>query len=109
MKPLQFRKERQVIALTVRVLIERKIKKGNESDFARLCRELRINAISMEGYISGETLRSVDDPNRVLVISTWQSADHWEKWEQSPKRLIIDTEIQTLLEEEANISIYSVG
>jgi len=95
--------------MIVKILIERKVKRGKESEFTRLWRELRTRAISVEGYISGETLRSVDDPNHVLVISTWQSADHWKKWEQNPRRLIIDTEIQTLLEETPSISVYTPG
>jgi heme-degrading monooxygenase HmoA len=95
--------------MIIKVLIERKVKKSKESEFTRLWRELRTRAISIEGYICGETLRSIDDPNRVLVISTWQSAEHWRKWEQNPRRLTIDTEIQTLLEEPAKISIYSIG
>jgi heme-degrading monooxygenase HmoA len=95
--------------MIVKVLIERKVRKGKESEFNRLLRELRTKAISIEGYISGETLRSVIDPNHVLVISTWQTADYWKKWEQNSKRLIIDAEIQTLLEDTPKISIYTTG
>jgi hypothetical protein len=34
------------------------------------CRQLRMLAIQQAGYISGETLRSIEDPELFLVIST---------------------------------------
>ena len=44
-----------------------------------------------------------------IGLSTVQGAVYWKKWEQNPGRLIIDTEIQTLLEETPRISIYTSG
>ncbi len=36
------------------------------------------------GYISGETLHAVDDPNHYLVISSWDSEAHWQAWFENP-------------------------
>jgi heme-degrading monooxygenase HmoA len=58
--------------MAVKIIIDRKVKRGRDSDFAKLIRELRGKAISCKGYISGETLRAHDDPNNYIVISTWQ-------------------------------------
>ena len=71
--------------MAVRIIIDRKVKKGKESDFAKLLRELRLKAVPSKGYISGETLRALDDPHNYIVITTWKSIDDWKKWEKSPE------------------------
>ena len=50
--------------MSVRIIIDRKVKKGKEADFAKLLRKLRSKAIFSEGYISGEMLR----PGMILKI-----------------------------------------
>ena len=68
--------------MAVRIIIDRKVKKGKEADLAKLLRELRSKAIPSRGYISGETLRSMDDPHNYIVITTWQNIDDWKAWEK---------------------------
>jgi heme-degrading monooxygenase HmoA len=70
--------------MAVRIIIDRKVKKGKEADFAKLLRELRSKAIPSRGYISGETLRSMDDPHNYIVLTTWQNIDDWNQ-EKNPK------------------------
>jgi heme-degrading monooxygenase HmoA len=50
-----------------------------------------------KGYISGETLRSLDDPHEYLVISTWNSLIDWKKWEADKERQEIQSRIDSLL------------
>jgi len=40
-----------------------------------ILRELRALALPRRDYISGETLRSKDDPSTYIVISTWESVE----------------------------------
>ena len=40
--------------MAVKIIIDRKVKRGRESDFAKLIRELRGKAISGKGYVSGK-------------------------------------------------------
>jgi len=49
---------------------------------------------NQEGYISGETLVSTDDPQEFIVISTWQSLEDWITWRDSKKRREIDSKIK---------------
>ena len=65
--------------MAVRIIIDRKVKKGKEADFSKLLRELRSKAITLQGYISGETLRSLNEPQNYVAISTWQTLDDWKK------------------------------
>ena len=92
--------------MAVRIIIDRKVKKGRESDFARMLRELRSKAIPSKGYISGETLRAQGDPQNYIVISTWQSLEDWKAWEKQPERRKIQTKIEKLMARPTKTKIY---
>jgi heme-degrading monooxygenase HmoA len=83
--------------MAIRVLIERKIVPENEPALSNLLMKLRGKAMLAKGYISGETLRSLDDPNEYLVISTWNSLDDWKRWEADKERQDIQSKIDSLL------------
>ena len=83
--------------MTIRVLIERKIVPENEPALNNLLMKLRGKAMLAKGYISGETLRALDDPNEYLVISTWTSLKDWKKWEADQERQEIQSRIDRLL------------
>ena len=92
--------------MAVRIIIDRKVKKGKESDFARMLRELRSKAIPSKGYISGETLRAQGDSRNYIVISTWQSLEDWKAWEKQPERRKIQTKIEKLMARPTKTKIY---
>jgi heme-degrading monooxygenase HmoA len=92
--------------MAVRIIIDRKVKKGREASLSGLLRELRLKAIASEGYISGETLRASDDPQNYIVISTWQGIDEWKNWEKNPVRKKIQTRIEKLMARPTKTKIY---
>jgi heme-degrading monooxygenase HmoA len=96
----------EVIDMAIRIIIDRKVKKGKESEFARMLRELRSKAIPSKGYISGETLRAQGDPHNYIVISTWQSLEDWKKWEKQPERKEIHARIEKLMSRPTKTTIY---
>jgi heme oxygenase (mycobilin-producing) len=84
--------------MAVKILIKRRMPKGfTDPRFNALIRQLRALAIVRQGYISGETLKGIDDPQDYLVISTWQSKDAWNAWCASRERAEIQEQIDTLL------------
>jgi heme-degrading monooxygenase HmoA len=83
--------------MAIRVLIERKIVPENQPLLSSLLMRLRSKAMQAKGYISGETLRSLQDPNEYLVICTWNSLDDWKKWEAEKERQEIQSQIDSLL------------
>jgi heme-degrading monooxygenase HmoA len=91
--------------MSVRIIIDRKVKKGKEADFAKLLRTLRSKAIFSEGYISGEILRARDDPQNYIVITGWQSVGHWEKYEKIPEARKIHTRIEKLMVRPTKVKI----
>jgi len=92
--------------MAVRIIIDRKVKKGKEVEFGKLLRELRLKAVPSKGYISGETLRSLDDHYNYIVITTWQSVDDWKAWEKNPERKKAQAKIEKLMARPTKTKIY---
>ena len=64
---------------------------------------------SNSGYISGETLQSVDSPGEIVVISTWQTVDDWQRWVNHKERLKIQDQIDMLLGKKTEYKVYQYG
>ncbi|MBW1974177.1 MAG: antibiotic biosynthesis monooxygenase [Deltaproteobacteria bacterium] len=92
--------------MAIKVFIEREIEPGRELDIHNALIKLRSRAMMAPGYISGETLRSYDDPHRYLVVSTWNSVEEWKEWEKSEERKAIEAEIAPYLKSPSKTSIY---
>jgi heme-degrading monooxygenase HmoA len=92
--------------MAVKILIYRKIKPGKEKELSEAVRELRSKAIHAPGYISGETLRSIEDPSVHLVISSWKSIEDWNKWFNTPERKAFQEKMDVILEELTKITPY---
>ena len=72
--------------MSVKILIKRVVPEDKAKEMIPLFRQMRALATQQPGYISGETLKSLDKPDEFLVISTWQSSNDWEKWLISKER-----------------------
>jgi heme-degrading monooxygenase HmoA len=81
----------------VKVLLEREIKGEHVGEIIRLMRQLRVLATQQSGYISGETLHDVNNPNYYLVISTWESLEYWQDWFKNPERQKLQEKIDSYL------------
>ena len=95
--------------MTVKILIKRRIPREHNENLHPLLIQLRKMATSQPGYISGETLKNMEDPEEYLVISTWQTAEDWKAWYQSREREQIQEKIDALLEQPTEYTIYTVG
>ena len=94
--------------MTVKIIMERIVDADNQAELAELLKELRVSAIRRPGYISGETLFSMDLPGAHVVISTWRSLSDWKAWEKSRERTEILEKIQPLLTGPERVSVYGV-
>ncbi len=81
----------------IKVVLERTIRGQHVREAVLLMRQMRVLAMQQPGYISGETLHAVDDPNHYLVISAWESLEHWQDWFKHPERQKIQQEVDKLL------------
>jgi heme-degrading monooxygenase HmoA len=95
--------------MTVRILIKRNVPRDKAKEMIPLFREMRVLATNQPGYISGETLKSLDIPDRFLVISTWQSSDYWEKWLLSKERQEIQDKVDSLLGGKTEYEMFHYG
>jgi heme-degrading monooxygenase HmoA len=93
--------------MAIRVIIERQVIPGNELQLNSLLMSLRGKAMHAKGYISGETLRSLIDPNTFIVISTWNSLEDWKAWEQDDERKKIQQKIDELLRTPSIHKVYA--
>ena len=91
----------------VRVIIERRCRPDKEAEIEDLLIELRTKAMQQRGFISGETLKSIDDPMLWLVISTWVDNDTWKAWENSPIRCEIMSRMEPLMFVPEKVSTFS--
>ena len=95
--------------MAVKILIKRRIKDGNMQAAARLMINTREGAMKQAGYISSESMRSLDDPSQITIISMWQNRESWESWKNSKARQAIVTEFKDYLVGETEYECYSLG
>ncbi len=94
--------------MAVRVLIERVVDEGQEVKLHQILTKLRSLALQKaKGYISGETLRSMETPNKFLVISTWNSVEEWKAWQNNPERAALQKELDSVLRAPESTAVYS--
>jgi heme-degrading monooxygenase HmoA len=90
----------------IKVHIKRKVPPEKIEDLRALINQLRSMTMGQPGYIAGETLQRLDQPNESLVVSKWQSIDYWRQWLNSEERAEIQAKIDHLLGEETRYEIY---
>jgi len=95
--------------MAIKVIITRKVTKGKQKDLLPLLMELRSKAMSQKGYISGETLKGISDSDEFMVISTWNSLEDWNAWDNNPAREEIQAKIDAILEEKTVAKAYLYG
>ena len=91
----------------VKVIIERRCRPDKEAEIESILVELRTRAMQQPGFISGETLKSVNDPMLWLVISTWVDDDTWTTWENSPSRGQIISKMEPFMYVPEKVSIFN--
>jgi heme-degrading monooxygenase HmoA len=91
----------------IKILLERTIKGKNVVKIVQLLRQLRVLAMQQPGYIGGETLHAVEDPNHYLVISSWESLGHWQAWLNNPERQKLQAEVDSYLESPTSMRVFT--
>lgn len=90
----------------IRIHIRRRVSEDNQEALMTLINQMRSTIVGSPGYVSGETLKRIDQPGEVLVISKWQSQFYWKQWHASRERAALQADIDQLLEEETQYEIY---
>jgi heme-degrading monooxygenase HmoA len=95
--------------MAVKILIKRRLPLEKAQYIVSIFRQLRMLAIEQEGYISSETLRSMENPREFLVISTWRSLEDWQRWFNSSQRKELHSKVDPLLEGGTTYEVYQYG
>lgn len=95
--------------MAVKIIIKRRVPKDKEAELLPLLLQLRSTALQQPGYITGETLRNMEDPEDTLVITTWQSSETWKAWQTSSQRTEIQDKIDSALGIKTGHAIYYYG
>jgi len=92
--------------MTAKIIIRRNVPEHKVKEMTPLLKQMRNICMNQPGYISGETLKNHDDPGKFMVISTWESVEVWKRWASSSLRMEIQSQIDYLLGEQTEYSIY---
>ena len=95
--------------MAVKIFIRRTVPQDKARKMIPLFRQMRASAATQSGYITGETLRSMDTPEEFMVVSTWQSSEDWNKWLKSEDRNKVQSKIDDLLGGETDYEIFHYG
>lgn len=92
--------------MTVKILIKRKVSADKAAKLNEFIMQLRQLVVKQPGYVSGESLRNVENPEEYLVISTWNNVDSWKQWLSSKERQEIQAKIDELLGYKTEYEMY---
>lgn len=90
----------------IKVLIRRHVSEDHRHAMLSLINQLRSAIVGQPGYLSSETLKRIDVPGEILVISKWQSRFYWDQWYDSQTRKAVQQQIDQLLKAETDYEIY---
>lgn len=92
--------------MAIKVLIKRKCPRDKEKELFRCIKEIRRSVPQQPGYISGEYLKSIDETNEIVTISSWYSLEDWQIWFESEERKDIQSKIDSISGVTTEYSIY---
>ena len=92
--------------MAIKILLKRQFAEDKSNALKELIDRMRSSVTGQPGYISGETLRRIDQPGEFLVISKWQSRGDWERWFEGAERALIQKKIDDLLGSSTVYEIY---
>ncbi len=92
--------------MIVKIFIQSKSDPAREKEFKQLLQELLSKAMQAEGFISGETMQSLEDPTVHLTVGAWRSITNWNIWFNSPERKAIQERFNQVLTEPVTMTLY---
>lgn len=95
--------------MMVKVLIKRQFKLEKLNEVVALLKKFRSEALNQKGYVCGETLIAEGEPEKMMVISTWQSKTDWENWKNSKARMENEAMLELLQEGPTEYTVYRLS
>jgi heme-degrading monooxygenase HmoA len=92
--------------MAVRVFVKRAVSDDKLDKLREFIDKLRNMTTGLPGYISGETLRRIDRPGEILVVSKWKTCQDWQRWFESAERRRVQQQIDELLGQATTYEIF---
>ncbi len=92
--------------MPVKVFIKRKCPRDQEKELFTCIKEIRRSVPQQPGYISGEYLKSIDETDEIVTISSWYTLEDWQAWFESEERIDIQSRIDSIPGVTTEYSIY---
>ena len=67
------------------ILTEVRLKRGTEGDWDAAMRERMAAARKQPGWIAGQMLKPIDEPDKRVIVGTWRTRDDWKRWHEDPR------------------------
>ncbi len=92
--------------MPVKVFIKRKCPRDQEKELFACIKEIRRSVPQQPGYISGEYLKSIEETDEIVTISSWYTLEDWQAWFESEERIDIQSRIDSIPGVTTEYSIY---
>jgi heme-degrading monooxygenase HmoA len=69
--------------VSVRLVVDVRVKPGSQAELRRAYAELAEQVHRQPGLVSHQLCEAIDDPERWLVISEWESIEQSSAWDRS--------------------------
>ena len=82
--------------MAIKVFIRRTCPKERQKELNKHIRKIRSLVPMQPGYISSEYLKTIDESNEIVAISSWFSLEDWQAWVNSGERKEIQEKIDAI-------------
>ncbi|TKB28622.1 antibiotic biosynthesis monooxygenase [Desulfopila sp. IMCC35006] len=92
--------------MNAKIISRRNFRIDKKDKLIPLLKKLRKSAEGQKGFVSRSTYSSLNDPGEYLVISEWETVDHWAKWMNKKSTKNIQQTIDSLIGEKTFFDVY---
>ncbi len=89
----------------IKVMIERQIAMDLAEHYQLRAKSTLQTAMNSHGFISGESLQDMDDPNHRIIFANYRTLRDWQQWYHSSERKEIMALLRPMLVEDEKITI----
>jgi heme-degrading monooxygenase HmoA len=92
--------------MNAKIISRRNFRIDKKDKLIPLLKKLRKSAEQQKGFVSRSTYSSLNDPGEYLVISEWETVDHWAKWMDKKTTKQTQSAIDSLIGEKTFFDVY---
>lgn len=93
--------------MSVMVIIKRDFRMDQTEKLIPLLKELRLLSGEQPGYISRTTYSKTSDSGELIVVTHWETADDWNRWQNHKKAKELQWRIDSIIGEKTIFEVYT--